>query len=159
MKWFLIILTLPLYSLRPYKPITPGEKHEIEYIVTTLAEKSTPTLLFYKSSLTAAGDRVDHVHPYRFMHAVFSDEELKVAIRNIIKKDWVWSGFVDGFADSFNDELALDNLHQHTEHFCSLLQIDPPLIAPYITTQNWEGLIIFLMHHIPRQGDFRRYDF
>jgi len=60
-----------------------------------------------KGDLVAAGDRIDHVHPLRFLEAVFTDEELKVGIRNIRGKGWVWNHFVGGLKDSLSTEFNI----------------------------------------------------
>src|SRR5262245_8490538 len=58
--------------------ITREEKSDIRFIITSLANKSLISIGIAKPDLEAAGDRIEHIHPLRFLMAVFTDEELKV---------------------------------------------------------------------------------
>jgi len=139
-------------------PVTEQNAKDIRYIVTTLANKPPVKLLFYKSSLDRAGDRIDHVHPFRFLQVIFTDEELKVGIRNIRRKGWVWKEFIGGLKDSLNDEYVRDNLYGFIDDFSINLGIDPELIRPSIYYRHWDELVKVLIENVPREGNADRYD-
>lgn len=139
--------------------VSPEEKSDIRYIVTSLANKSLISIAFIKGDLESAGDRIDHLHPLRFLMTVFTDEELKVGIRNIRGKGWVWSHFTGGLKDCLSTEFSIGNMREdQILHFAQTVGIDPNVIFPSIYQKNWDELIDLLITHIPRKGDHNRYD-
>lgn len=139
--------------------VAPHEASDIHYIVTTLANVPTIGLAFYSGSLDQAGDRINHVHPFRFLQTVFTSEELKVCIRNVKNKGWVWNRFMSGLSESLDEEAAAGNLKPEFIHdFAAIVGIDPSKIVPHIEKRRWKSLVSALIKHIPREGDSGRYD-
>lgn len=138
--------------------ISEADRNDIHFIVTTLADKSLITIAKERYSLEAAGDRIDHVHPFNFLRTIFEDEELKVAIRNIRGKGWVWSNFVAGIKDTLATESAIQNVSPHVNDFARSLCIQPKLIMPAVQTKNWDLLVDLLIKHVPRKNEGDRYD-
>ena len=84
--------------------LTEEERATISYIVRTVADNSWMTLLRLSKNLNDAGDRVNHVHPFRFLEAIFTDEVNIVAARNIRQKGGLyWKNFVGGVVDSMTE--------------------------------------------------------
>lgn len=143
----------PLTTPRDFdKPLTTDDVKDIKYIITTLANKPTAKLLFYKSSLDSAGDRVNHVHPLRFLATIFVDEEMKVGIFNMTKKSWVWKEFMKGLSDTLTEENNRANvLPEHVDAFAAIVNIDVSLIADLVERAKWEDFVQALIKHIPRK--------
>ncbi len=147
------------YARDFYSELTPQERADIRFILTTLANKSVFAIAKSKSALEAAGDRVDHVHPLRFLATVFSDEEMKVCIRNIRGKGWIWSEFSNGIKDSLKSETHIGNiLDHHILQFGEEVGVSYQLIAPSLQQLQFDEFIDLLIIHIPRQGNPDRYD-
>lgn len=143
------------YSLE----LTQSDRNDIRYIITTMADKSLATLLRLKGQLETAGDRIDHVHPLRFLEAIFGDEQLKVAIHNIRKRGWVWGDFFKGISTSLGLEYSHNNVTDEMVHdFASIVKISPKEILPSIHSQKWAEFIDILIKKIPRSGNPGRYD-
>lgn len=139
--------------------VKPHEKDDIHFIVTSLADKSLITIAFMKGDLEAAGDRIDHLHPLRFLMTVFTDERLKVGIRNIRGRGWVWNHFVGGLKECLATETSIGNMKpDYISDFARAVQIDFNRIYPSVLAQNWDNLIEILIHEIPRKGHHDRYD-
>ncbi|MBS0622815.1 MAG: hypothetical protein JSR80_07660 [Verrucomicrobia bacterium] len=159
----LVLLTIPLFSQsgpRPYNAAIQAEVNEINFIATTLADKSYAELVFYRKQLSVSGEKVDHLHPLIFCLVIFSDERLKVAIRNIRKKGLVWKEFISGVGNSFAREFEQKNIcPEHITHFANALKVDPAKIRPALDGQKWETFIELLIELIPREGPVARYDF
>ena len=142
-----------------YAPLAANEIGDIRYIVTSLANRSLIHLLANRGEFEAAGDRVDHVHPLKFLMVIFTDEELKVCIRNMRGRGWVWGSFASGLTDSLATESSIDNLRiEHIYDFASTVEIDPNMIVPSVEQKKWEEFINLLIEHVPRKGDHGRYD-
>ena len=139
--------------------VTSEEKSVIRSIVLTLANTSYAKLLLKKSELDKKGSDIDHVHPLRHLACIFTDEELKVAIRNIREKSLVWKNYVHGLGESLAQESHRDNLTgAYIRDFAGLVGINPDLIFPPIAEGRWRDFIELLVDSIPRKGNPRRYD-
>ncbi|MEZ5315490.1 MAG: hypothetical protein R3E91_04695 [Chlamydiales bacterium] len=148
-----------LGSPRDYSSaVTLEEWSDIHYIVNSLANQSLIAIAFMKTDLEAAGNRIDHIHPLRFLMTVFTDEELKVGIRNIFGRGWIWHHFINGVKDCLDTEANIGNLKdEYVYHFASIVAIHPHKILEPIHEQNWDQLIKILLEEIPRQGNCDRY--
>ena len=138
--------------------LSNDERRDIQFIVRTLADKSLVTIAKERYSIEAAGSRIDHVHPFNFLLAIFLDEELKVAIRNIRGKGWVWANFMSSLKQTLSTEMAIQNIFPHLQDFAGKLSIDSQLIIPAVRSRNWDLLVELLIKHVPRNSDSGRYD-
>jgi hypothetical protein len=150
----------PSSSWRDYsEEVTDQEKENIAYIVKTLGNKSLPKIYREKEALKKAGDKIDHVHPLRFLMTIFTNEELKAAICNIRESRWVWGEFKKGLFNSLKDESKNKNMNdEYIQHFATTVHINPALINPPINRSDWDGLISTLIKNVPREGNPNRYD-
>ncbi|MFN0065245.1 MAG: hypothetical protein ACKVOH_03295 [Chlamydiales bacterium] len=140
--------------------VSSHERRDIQYIVRTLANKSVIAIAKERNNLQQAGDRIDHVHPLRFLMTLFTDEELKVGIRNIRGKGWVWSNFVGGIKDSLRTEAGIQNMKlSYLADFAEKVDVEIGIILPAAEKGNWDLFIDLLIKHVPRQqGNEDRYD-
>ena len=143
-----------------YNSLTKADKEDIGYIVRTLANNNLIKILGHKSALETAGDRVGHVHPLKFLETIFTDEELKVGIRNIQNKGgWVWSDFLDGISNSLTKEASVDNLQEeYIKDFVKNIKIDQKLLKTVLKKQDWKKFVDILIYNVPREGNPDRYD-
>lgn len=142
-----------------YISLTNQETGDIRYIITTLANRSLISIAKCRDSLQTAGDRIDHIHPLRFLFVVFSDEELKVGIRNIRGRGWIWGDFISGIKESLTTESSNNNMcDEYVIDFANQIGIDPNIILPAVHAQNWDALVEELIVHVPRKGDHSRFD-
>ena len=106
-----------------------NEMKDIHFILSSLANKTLPKLLKLKPTLERAGDRIDHLHPLRFLEYVFTDEELKVAVRNIKDRSFVWGDFFGGLKSSLQEETDRNNLSDEMiGEFCLNVNIEIDLV-------------------------------
>lgn len=139
--------------------VSASEKDDLRYIVTTLATASWPSLLAKKSSLKKAGDRIDHLHPLRFLRTVFNDEELNGCLHVIRDRSKVWKEFYSGLSDTLEKEASANNITDTmVADFAKSVKVNVKLISKPIKDHNWDGFIEILMEQIPRGGDPDRYD-
>lgn len=140
-------------------PVSEKEKEIISYIVTTLANKPLHKIWGLKSTLESKGDKVDHVHPLRFLMCIYTDEELKVGMDNIMDRGWVWGDFMKGLSESLNDEMKNNNMEEgNIRDFANTVKINFDLINPLIQGKRWEDFVRTLSKYIPRQGNHNRYN-
>jgi hypothetical protein len=147
-------------SARDYSAsVSAKEKENISYIVKTLATSSWAQLLKKKDSLKKAGDRVDHVHPLKFLTCIFTDEELKGALHSIRNRGKVWREFFEGLSDSLEEEANRKNMPPEViQDFADKVGIPVTAIAGLIAEKKWAEFIDALLREIPREGNPGRYD-
>ncbi|KAF3362434.1 hypothetical protein PHSC3_001034 [Chlamydiales bacterium STE3] len=142
-----------------FAPLTQKEKEDISYIITTLANNNVVKIASHRSALKRAGDRVDHVHPFRFLQCIFTNEELKVGIRNIQGKNWIWSEFLEGITSSLKEETRKNNLRpEFLADFATILGIDVNIIYQSYLTNQWEEMVNILINSVPRKDPSDRYN-
>lgn len=140
-------------------PVTKKEKEKISYIIRTLANDSLISIGSSQSSLKKAGNNIDHLHPFRFLITVFTDEELKAGVHAIRDRGgWIWSGFIEGITGSLDDEGKNNNLIPFTSDFAKEVKINSDLILPSLKQGKWENFINILIDKIPREIDPNRYN-
>ena len=138
--------------------VTAKEAEDIGYILKSLANSSLAKLKGDESSLKKAGDRIDHVHPLQFLLVGFKNEELKVCLRNLVGRSWVWKDFLKGLTESLAQEYGRDNLMPYLDDFASQLEIDPKVLMPNINNGRWEKFVTQLISIIPRAAGSDRYN-
>lgn len=150
-----------LGSPRDYDaPLTAQEQKDVHYIITMLANYSFISIAAHKGDLEAAGRRIDHLHPLAFFREVFTNEELKVGLRNIrMKGPWIWDHFCGGICESLAVAWQNNNLtDEQVIDFADIVEVDLGLIYASVQEQQWEYFVQLLIAHVPRKGDYDRYN-
>jgi hypothetical protein len=138
--------------------VSASEEEDITYILRSLANHSLTKLKGEESSLKRAGDRIDDVHPLQFFLCAFLNEELKVCLRNLEGRSWVWKDFLKGVTESLAQEHANDNLMPYLDDFAAQLNIDPKVLMPSINGGKWDRFVTTLISVIPRAPGSDRYN-
>lgn len=139
--------------------VSKQDKKDIHYIITTLANDSLISIGTSRSSLKKAGERIDYLHPFRFLMAIFTDEELKAGAHAIRDRGgWTWDGFTDGIIGSLKEESARNNVLEFVPDFAHKVKIDSSLILPLLEKGKWQEFVNILIDKIPRSINPNRYD-
>jgi hypothetical protein len=151
------------HTLRDYNQrVVGGDREDLRYIVITLGRYNQLKIGLESSNLKAAGNRIRHLHPLRFLETVFTDEELKVAIRSIPGKTFVDKHFFDpkdGLIGSLDSEYAKGNMPPaFIQDFAKNININVKEIDGLIQQRKWREFIMKLITIVPRKGDVRRYN-
>lgn len=142
-----------------YGEVSPQLLKDIRYLVATLANKSLVTITYLKSDLEEIGDRINVIHPLRFLAAIFTDEEMKVGMRNMRGRGWIWNHFLKGTSDCLSSEASIDNVKdEYIIDFAQTVELDVDRIYPSILAHKWAEFVDILIAEIPRKGDHDRYD-
>lgn len=138
--------------------IKPSECADITYIVKTMANSSLPKIKIAESALKKAGERIDHLHPFYFLSCIFTSEELKVCMRNLHGRAWVWKEFLKGIVTSLEEENGKGNVLPFVEDFAKKVKVDVNAILPILQAGRWERLVDTLIEIVPREGGSDRYN-
>jgi hypothetical protein len=141
------------------------ERKDITYIVDTLGyddlvfSMSGKSILKKKSSLKEAGNRIKHVHPFRFLECVFKNEKLKAAIHAIRDRGgFVWRDFINGLTRSLDEENSRENLLPFVSDFAKTIKFSEERFLPLLKQKKWNKFVDLLIDEVPRTIDPNRYD-
>ncbi len=143
------------------RALTKSEKKDLRYIINTLSRESLVKIGTENSSLTKAGERINNIHPLRFLLTVFSDEELKAGVHGIRNRavPWIWDKFLKGLTDSLKLEASRKNmLTAYVEDLSRNLELSPSLLYPIVDSEKWNELVETLIEIVPRKTDPNRYN-
>ncbi len=126
-------------------PISVEDKQKINAILTTMADNNVFQLLFEKKRLERLGQEVNHVHPLRFLGAVFNDPRLVYCMFQIRNSGFKWNGFIDGLADRLKLEIRANNVNKYVLGFSESLDVRAEDVQTYVNYQDANGLVLFLM--------------
>ena len=138
--------------------ITSAECGDIALIIKTLANNSLTKIKSAESSLKKAGDRIDHVHPLQFLACIFTNEELKVCMRNLQGRSWVWKDFLKGVVETLSAENSRENVLPFLADFASRVKVDVNALIPIAQAGRWERFVNMLIDTVPREGGGDRYN-
>lgn len=150
----------PVNVTRVYtNTVTAAEKDDIRYILKSLATNTWTELLGSRSSINRAGDRIDHIHPLRFLACIFTDKELKGCIHTIRDRGKIWKSFFQGLEESLEEESQKGNIQPDmVQDFAKNVNVNVSAIREIIKNKKWEDLVDTLLNLLPREGDPGRYD-
>ncbi len=126
-------------------PLGDSEKQIIAYIITSMADKNVFQLLLDKSDMEKKGDRINHVHPLRFIGYACSDPKLVRGMRQFKKNPFKWDNFISGFARRMREEATRNNLQRFVPSMAEFLSKDAQEMSALIQQGDYEGFVRYLI--------------
>ncbi len=138
---------VPINGPNPYAllPISKDDAETIWKIIDTVANNNPIKLAFKKNDLERKGQKVNHVHPLKFLGTIFSDPHLKACMTEIEDSYFKWNGFIGGLAGRMNEEYTRNNLLPYIQGFCQAVKANPEKVREYVLKRDWEGLVRYLL--------------
>lgn len=135
-------------------PLTDDEAKIIYQIIDALGNWDILKLFKKEDEITALGNAVQHVHPFKFLETVVTTPHLKQSMRSIkgVLFNKKWRSFFDGtsqskgFTDRCERENVRDNLEPYIVGFCQTIKANPERVRGHIERKDWEGLVDFLIN-------------
>ncbi len=122
--------------------ISADERKQIRFIVDTLANNNLASIWFAQDDLNAAGDRISHMHPFRFLECLFADPQVRKGVLKIRQRRLVWSNFYEGIRGSLSAEAHRHNLQaEHIAAFAHSIHQDPHWMTSLIAHHQWEQFV------------------
>lgn len=135
--------------------LTDSDRHTIASIIETVAYTNPLLLLPKQGEMKRKGDKINIVHPLRFLGVVFTDHELVKALKKIKENGFKWDGFLtgklsgrDGIAQRLDEEYNSNNFMEYVPGFCRHLGLNAEQeehVRKYCNKKDWGGLILYLM--------------
>jgi len=114
-------------------------------IITTMSDSSKLSLLFKQTHLKELGDRINDVHPLKFLASIFSVPHLKSCMGLIWHDYFKRTGFLDGLAPSLSREADQGKLQALLPDFASELNLTVENIQTFFDSRDWENLVLYLI--------------
>ncbi len=132
-----------------------SDRHTIASIIETVAYTNPLLLLPKQGEMKKKGDKINAVHPLRFLGVVFTDHELIKALKKIKENGFKWDGFLtgklsgrDGIAQRLDEEYNSNNFMEYVPGFCRHLGLNTEQedhVKKHCNKKDWGGLILYLM--------------
>lgn len=132
--------------------LTESEAKMIYQIIDSLGNLGLGKLFFRQSEMEALGNKVQHVHPLKFLEMVLLDPHLKEAMLKAESSTFKWRGFLNGssgspgFVAKCNREADRNNFAPYIIGFCQVVKAHPEQVRPFIERRDWEKLVRFLIN-------------
>lgn len=129
------------YALR----LTPDDSHNISKLIKNLADLSLWELLKKSRDMKKLGNKVDPVHPFRFLGHIFSNHDLKKRMPKIKSSHFKWVKFTDGLCDRLSKEARRNDLNRFIPGFCQVVCCNQDVIEDFVRRHDWHGMLNYLM--------------
>jgi hypothetical protein len=141
-----------LDSPREYtQELKEDELIDMRYFITTIAYKPLDEVVQERRDLENALDRLDHIHPLRFIAACVEDLELRNAMHTIREDKWLWKNFFGKVKKTFNAEHKVGNMtSDYVTQFSISLELDESTILAFVEDKKWDALADYLYAKYPR---------
>lgn len=135
-------------ALAPFNqiPVTPEENKLIWELIDKLGNKGYLGLLGVKPRMDKIKEKIQFIHPLRFLGSIFSDPYLKKCMKKAFEKGPVKSRFLSELGENFLKEFPSNNVYPLVPGFCKKVGADPKEVNMFIQSSQWEKLVEYLMN-------------
>lgn len=144
----------PAQAAASYSQLTlTAEEAKIIYqIIDTVGNLGYLKLILKKGELADLGNKVQHVHPLKFLETVLTNPHLKESMVKVMGSIFTREGFLDGsgnapgFVAKCNREAARNNFESYIVGFCQVVKVHPEQVRSLVEKREWEKLVKFLIN-------------
>lgn len=144
-----------------YRKVTAEEKEDITYLITHMANDELWTLKNNRSKMEKIGDRIVHLHPFKFLETICTSDRLIAGAKGIYDRillgSWVWKEFVDGCVRTLREEHANKNVLPYVGEFAKKIKVDVKFLMPLAQNQKWKEFVTTVVEKVQRTTDADRY--
>ncbi|MCY3974566.1 MAG: hypothetical protein OXF02_03360 [Simkaniaceae bacterium] len=128
---------ISFYDLR----LSDGDRRHIFKLIKTMADKHIATLIRKQRKLRKLGDKIEPVHPLRFIAYIYEENELRRRMRTIMRRYFTWGYFIGGLGERLSKEKARGNLRPFIPEFAYAVGTQPEVIERYVFMEDWKGMV------------------
>ena len=124
---------------------TEQDRANITELIFTLAENGQLALLFKQSYVKNLGAQINHVHPLKFLAAIFTNPQLKESMEPIFEDYFKRNGFMEGLGGSLTREADQGRLERYLNDFAKEVNVPASALRTFFQNRDWENLVRYLM--------------
>ncbi len=145
--WMIIGLISGIASGASYSELaySKEDQADIKELLETLSTQDMFGLLKRRSSLNELGDRIEHVHPLKFLEIIVTDNHLKSCLQEVDSSFFKRSAFLRGLSKSFGKKAKLGEIDPYIPDFSLAVHRPTKSIEPFFRDKNWKGLVKYLL--------------
>jgi hypothetical protein len=134
-------------------PCSLEDAKKINRLITVMGENGKLALLMkYQKELRQIGRDIDHVHPLKLVEIIMTQTDpngtpLKKHLKSIHSDYFKWSNFLDGVGNALSAQFKQGRVSIYLNDFAKAVGVAPESIQNYFQAQEWENLLIYLMHN------------
>lgn len=132
----------------PYSKLicTEEDKKIVYEIISTMANNNVLKLGLKASYLGKLGEKISHLHPLKFLSAIFTQPDLKLCMQDIYYSSFKRNGIMDKVGASLSSQMAEGVLMQYFSDFCKEIQAEEEELKPYFESQEWVEMVRYLSY-------------
>ncbi len=128
--------------------ISDVDKDNVTNLITKLADRNVFQLLRHKREMNRLGDKVNHLHPLRFIGYIFSRQDLTKNMWIVHQSGFKWRAFAEGFSGGMQVNAKKNNLLIYVPGFCHETKADEQIITKLIEKQQWEAVLMYFIRNV-----------
>lgn len=142
-----VVSDQPNYQLYYHLQMSEDQQNATAKLIKKMADAGYWELLKIRKEMDKIGDKVQPVHPLRFIGFIYGNPGLKKRMPKILDDIFKRRGFLnghgkkEGFAQRMTKEDHNHNLMQYLPGFAQSLGIPQQSIESYFYRHDWEGLL------------------
>jgi hypothetical protein len=125
--------------------ITDEEKRMMREVIQTVGRGSEIKLGMMYLSLSKKRAQLMHIHPLRSLATQITDEYTKQCLGKLLDHSMKRDNYLSDFSSKMKEEGAKDNVLKYVDGFCKEVKANPIQVRMYITHQEYEKLIRYLI--------------
>ena len=133
------------YQSFHHLPINQEDMRNTYRLIHSLGTLSWYELLWQKREIESIGDKVDHLHPFRFLALIFRDPHLRECMKNIYSSSLKWHRFLKGLSEKMDKRSKAGELIPQLPGFCHVTDTDYDCVKPFIEKRDWEGFLKYMI--------------
>ena len=134
-------------------PLTDEDAKIIHQIIEMIGSLNVLAIPFKTPLLIELGNKIQHVHPLKFLEKVLNTPQLKLSMIKVEDSTVKWNGFLwgnsldgsSGFKAKCNRETDQKNFAIYIDDFCKVVKAPVEKVRPFVEKKDWEGLVRFLI--------------
>jgi hypothetical protein len=133
-----------------HRALSTQEEKDLIYVLETSASKPLAALIFYRSNLEKAGQRLNAVHPLRLLAEICGRPQLRRHLAVIGGRSLVWKEWLSETADSLARAYAGSNLNEEMLGlFAAEIAVAEHILMEHMRAKDWSALILSVNKHAP----------
>jgi hypothetical protein len=130
--------------------LTNEDKTNITFIIKNMGEQGKLWLLVHKSELNEVGDKIQGVHPLKFITVIANNKYLKKVCMPVILNDYFKKkNFIEGLGANMTKEAQKGKIQKYMPDFLKEINFDDnhsTKLLEYTKARDWEGFIWYIVN-------------
>ena len=125
-------------------PFSKEDKEHIAELITAMGLHSKIFLLWHSRKYYKIGDKINHVHPLKFLGVIYSNPELKEHMKEIMNDYFKRKNLINGLVPHLDEMAKRKNFTRDFTIFCEEIQVPFDSLKEYMKESTWKDMVDYL---------------